>query len=687
MTEHRYRAYISYSHKDETWAAWLHHALESYRVPRNLVGNKTGVGEVPKRIRPVFRDRDDLSSATDLEQTVKQALADSDNLIVVCSPDAAASRWVGEEIRQFASLGRADRIFCIIVDGEPEADGSVSACFPAALAEIGFQEPLAADVRKWADGKNVAKLKLIAGLLSIRLDELRQRDLQRRRKRHAVFGLGFLAVATLAVMTVFSQISEQHEREKAEQLATFIVDLGERLQSDADLETLALISSEALKHLQGLDPDNLSAETGEKVALVLRQMGLVSQYQGRPDDALEAFQQSRDLFARLHNKYAETPGLLFGLGNAEFYIGNLHFEQARYEDAMASMQIYHNLNQELLRTDPDNPYWMLEMSYSHNNLAAVQMSSGQGIGDITLAHVAEAIRLMEEVVALKPGDEEIASNYATTLAWAADAQEQACNLEVVSTLRDRTLELAEYSTQKDPGNNGLTTHYAYAITGVVHTQILTGDLELAEQNLTHAISLLQQLAAADPSNVLYPEEALYRRAMLFNLLADIAQFETAKTMMEELEWEFESAGNFADQNGVRQKEYIDFLLGCVEVEAGLGNVESANSYLNTLIELQLINSDPQTVDIFDTYRLVKMRYQSWQLNGISKFENFPAIPGFSQAIASEYRSCTEADSAARMYVLKGETDNAAREVEYLRNRGYAEPSFIRFCQQHDLCID
>ena len=214
MTEHRYRAYISYSHKDETLAAWLHHALESYRVPRNLVGKKTGVGEVPARIRPVFRDRDDLSSSVDLEQTVKQALGDSDNLIVVCSPDAAASRWVGEEIRQFASLGRADRIFCIIVDGEPEADGSVSACFPAALAEIGFQEPLAADVRKWADGKHVAKLKLIAGLLGIRLDELRQRDLQRRRKRHTVFGLGFLAVATLAVMTVFSQISEQHEREK-----------------------------------------------------------------------------------------------------------------------------------------------------------------------------------------------------------------------------------------------------------------------------------------------------------------------------------------------------------------------------------------------------------------------------------------------------------------------------------------
>jgi hypothetical protein len=230
MAEHSYRAYISYSHSDEAWAAWLQRALELYRVPRKLVGKETGAGHVPARIRPVFRDREDLSSAVDLEVTVKQALANSENMIVICSPEAVASRWVNEEIREFAALGRADRIFSINVDGDPVDDGSLTACFPTALAEIGQREPLAADVRKWADGKHVAKLKVIAGLLGLRLDELRQRDLQRRHKRHAMVGLGLIAAVTLAVMTVASQVSERHEREKAEQLATFIVDLGERFE-------------------------------------------------------------------------------------------------------------------------------------------------------------------------------------------------------------------------------------------------------------------------------------------------------------------------------------------------------------------------------------------------------------------------------------------------------------------------
>jgi len=687
MAEYQYKAYISYSHRDEDWAKWLHRALESYRVPRNLVGGKTSAGEVPARIRPVFRDRDDLSSSTDLEGTVKQALAESENLIVVCSPDAAASHWVGEEIRQFADLGRADRIFCIIVGGERADDGSVSACFPAALAEIGFSEPLAADVRKWADGKNVARLKLIAGLLGIRLDELRQRDLQRRRKRQALAGVGIAAVLTLAVITGLSQISERHEREKAEQLATFVVDLGERLQSDADLETLALISAEASRHLQSLDPDKLSPETGKKVALAIRQMGRVSQYQGKPDEALEVFQRSRNLLFHLNKKHPEIPELLFELGNAEYYIGNLHFDQGRYENALELMQSYHRLTRTLLDTDPENPDWILELAYSNNNLAAVQMASGKGINEGTLAHVAEAVRLIEMVVALRPEDEVLAGFYANTLAWAADAQFQSCNLQDTMTLRARVLELSELPTRKDPGNNDLKKQYAYSLTGLARVQLATGKPDPAKQNLELAISVIQQLFAADPSNIFYVKEALYRQIMLVGLLVDTGQFELARPMLKEIRTTFESIGDIAEQGGVHQDEYINFLLIYADFESQSGKVESANSYLRTIKQLQKSLSEPQVRDIYDEQRLAKAKYLWWRLNGIDNFDGFPMIPGPDLEPSSEYRSCIEADSAARMYVIGDERISAGNEVAYLRARGYADPNFIRFCKQSGLCTD
>src|SRR6202012_3734438 len=98
-----------------------HKALESYRPPKPLIGTTTALGTVTKRLTPVFRDREELASATDLGSVINEALCQSACQIVICSPQAASSRWVNEEILAFKRLGRENRIFCLIVGGEPNA--------------------------------------------------------------------------------------------------------------------------------------------------------------------------------------------------------------------------------------------------------------------------------------------------------------------------------------------------------------------------------------------------------------------------------------------------------------------------------------------------------------------------------------------------------------------------------------
>lgn len=56
---------------------WLHHALETYRLPRQLVGTESPFGPVPRRLPPVFRDRDELPASGDLGANLRAALADS----------------------------------------------------------------------------------------------------------------------------------------------------------------------------------------------------------------------------------------------------------------------------------------------------------------------------------------------------------------------------------------------------------------------------------------------------------------------------------------------------------------------------------------------------------------------------------------------------------------------------------
>jgi len=131
----RYKAFISYRHLDENWASWLQGALEKYRIPKIMVGKKTGYGEIPARLDAVFRDREDLSSSASLTESVKHELS---TLVVICSPAAAQSRWVKEEIRAFKELGRADRIYALIVDGDPQSTDPAEQCFPSTLVSIRF---------------------------------------------------------------------------------------------------------------------------------------------------------------------------------------------------------------------------------------------------------------------------------------------------------------------------------------------------------------------------------------------------------------------------------------------------------------------------------------------------------------------------------------------------------------------
>jgi tetratricopeptide (TPR) repeat protein len=249
MNQYKYRAFISYSHRDSQWGEWLHKALESYRLPKPLIGQQTPYGPVPKRLVPVFRDRDELASATDLGAVINEALEQSAAQIVICSPAAAKSRWVNEEILAFKRLGREHRIFCLIVDGEPNAsdmaEGKEAECFPEALryqlgadGQLSTQrtEPVAADVRPGKDGRSRSRLKLIAGILGVPYDALQRREHQRRNRRLAVITMaataGMMLTSGLAGYALIQRRAAQRqtvraeaEAETARQTTRFLVDL------------------------------------------------------------------------------------------------------------------------------------------------------------------------------------------------------------------------------------------------------------------------------------------------------------------------------------------------------------------------------------------------------------------------------------------------------------------------------
>jgi tetratricopeptide (TPR) repeat protein len=209
QSDRKYWAFISYSHSDTKETAWLHKALENYKVPGYLIGTETRTGVVPRRIFPVFRDRDELPTSSDLGGNLHAALRNSRYLVVVCSPRSAKSIWVDAEVNYFKKHHGGNNVLCLVVDGVPGGDED-SECFcPSLRVKIGPEggltdepvEPIAADMREGKDGRRRAFLKIAAGILGVDFDTLYQRDKKRRRNR--LIALSSAALVGLAMLAVF----------------------------------------------------------------------------------------------------------------------------------------------------------------------------------------------------------------------------------------------------------------------------------------------------------------------------------------------------------------------------------------------------------------------------------------------------------------------------------------------------
>ena len=109
--DYKYKVFVSYSHDDivpgsngKSWGAWLEDELEAFEVPKDLQNRWSPFGLIPARIKPVFRDRSSFGAGHEVNVAIKAALDDSATLVVVCSPSAANSNYVNDEIRQFKSM-------------------------------------------------------------------------------------------------------------------------------------------------------------------------------------------------------------------------------------------------------------------------------------------------------------------------------------------------------------------------------------------------------------------------------------------------------------------------------------------------------------------------------------------------------------------------------------------------------
>jgi len=530
----RFRAFVSYSHADAAAARRLQKRLETYRLPRRLADRVVPIGSAQGRVGPVFRDREDLPASADLSEAVKDALARSQALIVLCSPEAARSRWVAREIELFRALHPDRPVLAALVRGTPEQS------FPAQLRRDGT-EPLAADFRRAGDGPRLAFLKVVAGILGIPLDELIQRDAQRRQRRvTAVTAAAIAAMLVFAAMTIVAmqargeaerqRADAQRQRAEAEGLVEYMLsDVRPSLKAVGRLDVQHKLNRRAMRYYQDQGRlDSLSDDSLERRARVIGAMGEDYENNGYYDRARAHYAALYRTTQALLAKDPRNPARVLAHARSENRLALLAITRAQRAEAERQRtgsrpELVAAIGEQLAEASrrlrgtrsllgsiagwgQKRGEWLRLSAYAEGNSCATMLRRGEDKA-AALGHCRRAVLFNERLAALHPWDDSASYDLVFHLSWLAEAQHAAGQHAPARATQARYLALMDRLIDRDPAN--MLWREQQMELYVRHAKFLRAqsDAETARRYLDEARSISRRLAARDPNNAVWADYA------------------------------------------------------------------------------------------------------------------------------------------------------------------------------------
>ena len=514
MGQRRYRAFLSYSHRDRRIAAWLHRALETYDIPQKLVGTHTLQGEVPRRLTPIFKDREELPAAHHLGEAIDLALADSDALIVLCSPDAKQSLWVDKEVERFKHLHGDNRVFAFLIRGEP-ADA-----FPPSLA-VRFHnghrtdepaEPIAADLRPEGDGHRRALLKLVAGLAGVQFDDLVGRDQQRRHRRLALATAASLAGMTLTTgLAVYAieqrdearvrQAEAQAQRSEADGLIEYMLtDLRGKLEPVGKLDVLKGVGDRALDYYSRQKLDQLDGDSLGRRARAMLLVAEVGDLQGNSEAArrgfIEAARSTGELLKRNPNNWQRV----YDHAQSEFWLAYDAHNRGDDRGALPHFIAYRDLGTRMMALAPNKPESKIELASAEVNL---------GVALVAERKMGEAIASFDRSAAtfesIRPRTRDIALTLNQALGHKASALFALGDNEAALATRRKQLETLSAAPLSQDDRE--VQEASAVVEGQVGITLLTGGrVGAGAAALGPAIGKWDELVALDPANQMWRGE-------------------------------------------------------------------------------------------------------------------------------------------------------------------------------------
>lgn len=575
MAVFRYKAFVSYSWSDAKWGKWLHHAIETYRTPKALVGNDGRHGPVPPRLHPVFKDREEEAAGASIGNAVEEALANSEFLIVVCSPNSAKSQWVDHEIAWFKTHRNPANILALIVGGEPGATHMPGRedeeCFPKALTHLvnadmevtdeAQHAPLAADARDTGDGKRGAKLKIAAALLGVGLDELVRRDDRRRaRLRIAATATSVSIAAVMSVLAWSATVARDEavfQRNESQQLTEFMLtDLRGRLDEVGRLDILETVGTRLMTSYDRQNLARLDADALGRRARVQLLLGEIENSRGNLSGALKTYQAAAATTAELLARDPDEPQRMFDHAQSLYWVGYIAWQRGDLDSAKRQFKGYDMLADGLLAADPAKIEWQLEKSYAQSNLGTV--ASDRGDLDAAREHFANALAIDRRHYERNRGSADVVIQYGITLSWLARVESRRFDFARSQALYREGVQLFEKTSAADPKDQSLQLQLALITRQHALALLDVGQAREAEAQADRAIEQTKALWLHDQANVTVSEYLAHSQLSRARIASAREDFSTADRLAQLTLQTLKALGKPGVEQTSTQAEAADF---------------------------------------------------------------------------------------------------------------------------------
>lgn len=365
---YRYKAFISYNHRDKKFAKYLHAKLESY----SSLSGRASNGKKP--LYPIFLDENELRAGATLSGAIQDAIKSSEFLIIICSKNSVKSPWVKAELSLMRSIHANPRIIGVIPNKHGD-ETHIDAIFGKGSEHLG------ADFRR-GNNKYLQLSKIAATMSNVDLDTLYKRENRRKNKQMLFMGSGLTAVAILmsglAVNANSAEKEAVRQRQHSEEVIAFMIDeFRDDLEELERLDILDAIGQKAETYFEDRKLNLLSDDSILLQSKTLRQLSDVDEKRGNLTSAKKritgAYEASKYMVTQ---RGKNIDAILEHAENTAYWV----YYEFQKGDLVKAQELSHevlDIYSKGLIDFPNNENLMSKRSLAEHNVGVILLQSGK----------------------------------------------------------------------------------------------------------------------------------------------------------------------------------------------------------------------------------------------------------------------------------------------------------------------